>query len=211
MMSKNTKQIESDNENDDSEIEEIDESEEDNVEETQEVIKIKSKKQPMEYTAKTYLAILQELNNKIEPLESKKINNMVKQLGKFAKKFKKTKGLNLDGTQTITKSNMARPIPPKFKLFYENNLKHDEEFKNDKEFKNFDINTDQQKSVIIKIIYYYIRKNKLYMTDEKGTVDKKRTSPDETLMSLLNMNKDDILEFKNMMKYMGGLYKTIDT
>ena len=104
---------------------------------------------------------------------------------KLAKSSKKRKHNISDITKEATGFIKAKAVPLKFKTFYENHFKDDIEFK--KLYNLFNINENQPRTDITKIIYHYIRSNELYGKKEDGTTDKRSIIPDKYLIDLLSI------------------------
>ena len=132
-----------------------------------------------------------------------------KQYIKRSKLTKKRKDNNPDVPKKATGFRKAKSIPDKFKYFYENNLKRDENFK--EIFPDFNIEENQPQTDITKIIYYYIRTNDLYDKNEDGTSNKRAIKPDSKLTSLLLIGKDESIGFNNFQTYIKRLYNSNDT
>ena len=196
---------EDDIEDDDDDIEEID------FEETEQT-KRKSKKK--EYSCENAEEALEELNKIFQRLEHdikyhKIVFKTYQKLMQKKSKSGKKKSQNSDIHKEATGFIKAKIVPERFKLFYEKNLRNDPDFII--EFPDFDITQNQPRPVITKIIYYYIKKNKLYGKNEEGVINKREIIPDSSLTDLLKFKEgEDIIIFQNFQSYVSRLYSTIE-
>ena len=206
---------------DEVEVDDEDEVDEDEVDKVEEIeVKNKNKyKKKIEYkseSAQESLEQYNELTKKITELNNER-NYMekyrdvvfkvyVKQTQKESKRSKKRKENNPDVPKMKTGFTKEKGIPDKFKSFYENNLKDNNQFA--ALFPNFKIDEDQSQTTITKIIYKYIQMNELYEKNEDGTLRKNAILPDKNLSQLMMIEDGETIGFKNFQRYMKRLYNS---
>jgi hypothetical protein len=211
------KQLEENNQPDDEvedleEIEEIEDVEGDDGEEIEEQTK-KSKKIDLFFNSyDDAFQKLLELDSEIEQaIKTRKLvfriyqKLMQKQLKKTTKKRKN----NTDTPKEATGFIKAKPVPEKFKTFYHDHLKSDQLFLN--KFPNFDLDSNNPRTEITKIIYDYIRNNELYKKSEDGTINKREIKPNEALRTLFSIKSDNTIVFNNFQTYVSRLYSVVET
>ena len=118
-------------------------------------------------------------------------------------KSKNNKNINTDGTVKLNQFTKPQSITNRFKDFYEH-LNKDETFL--KKFPEFDINSDQAKTNITKIIYHYIQTNVLYEMKPDGTPNKCVIIPDDALTKLFMIENGETIGFSSFKKYEKRLY-----
>jgi hypothetical protein len=128
---------------------------------------------------------------------------------------RKVKHINQDNT---IKKGLARkiPVPKKFKVFYNKYVKKDpvflEKFNeiwnfNDGQLVIFNINKDQPRTTITKIIYWYIARHELYQKNDKGVItDKRKMKPDKALTELFDIKDGEELKMYNFQSYLNRMY-----
>jgi hypothetical protein len=152
---------------------------------------------------------LMRIDNEIEQAcktrknEFKALQRLVLKLAKLSKKRKHNTS---DITKEATGFIKAKAVPLKFKNFYEYHFKDDIEFK--KLYNLFNINENQPRTDITKIIYHYIRSNELYGKKDDGTTDKRSIIPDKYLIDLLSIKDNEKIGFNNFQSYVSRLYES---
>jgi hypothetical protein len=141
-----------------------------------------------------------EIRSEIQKLE-RSYAGIFKQYNKLiTKKLKQTnKRKNVSDTpKEPTGFIKAKPVPSIFKEFFNKNLKSD--------FPDFNIDENQPRTSITKMIYHYIRKYDLYTTkDDK--VNKREIQLNDVLKKLFS-TEDDIITFNNFQTYMCNIYNS---
>lgn len=193
--------------------EEIEEVEEDDVEEVEEVEEPKKSKkvEPLFESADEALAELQKLDIEIDQaIKTRKAvfkvyqKLMQKQLKQSSKKRKNN---NSDNPKEATGFVKPKPVPEKFKTFYNKYLKGNQSFKT--AYPDFDLSNDNPRTIITRIIYNYIKTNSLYNKQEDGTFNRREIKPDEALRELFSMGSDDTpIVFNNFQTYVSRLYSS---
>lgn len=172
----------------------------------------KKKSKKVEYVcenAEQALTELDRIETEIEQLQKQRkavFKTYKKLILKQLKKSKRSKNKNSDTQKEATGFIKAKFVPEKFKSFYEHHLKNDESF--NKIFSNFDINVDQARTDITKMIYHYIRTNNLYQEseDKEGEFNKRIIKPNKYLTDLLSIKPDEAIGFNNFQTYVSRLY-----
>ena len=207
-MSKAVKKL---NNKSDDEVEDVDvsSSEDEAEEEIDEVVEEAEKEKPkIVYDRSTFENNIEKLskiiNNKKQEL--KELENIFRSLKKHTKliKSKKGKPVNPDGTVKLNQFTKPQSVPKKFVSFYNNCLKNDEKFV--EKFKDFNINEEQSRTTVNKIIYYYIQKNNLYEIKEDGIPNKRVILPDKLLTELFLVKDGETIGFSTFKKYEKRLY-----
>ena len=166
-----------------------------------EAIIINNEKQELKELEKKYKEDILKRKQNIKIRE----NNYkeLKQYIKLVKSNKSKSNMNTDGTVKLNQFTKPQPIPNRFKDFYEH-LNKDEAFL--KKFPEFDINSDQAKTNITKIIYHYIQTNVLYEMKPDGTPNKCVIIPDNALTKLFMIENGETIGFSSFKKYEKRLY-----
>jgi len=181
---------------DDVEKEVEDEDQEEDQEDTDKSTKQKQKKSKNIHICEDIHADLQrleEIENDMEKL-SKERKAIYRGLSKEIKNRDKKKKHKRSNEPSKNKSRNGLTdqftTPQKFKIFYEQCLRPDENFSI--EFSNFDIN-NVSRTELTKMIHFYIRSKNLYNQKADGSYDKMSINPDECLKNLFSISDGDIL------------------
>lgn len=188
---------------------EEDEDEVDEVEDVEEADKTTTKKNSkIEYNCDSPEDALNEylrVDSEIEQLMKyrKAVFKVYQKLNsKQLKQSKKRRNNRSDTPKEATGFIKAKTVPEKFKLFFGKHLKTDEVFN------KYDMSVDQPRTDITKMIYQYIRTNKLYEKNEDGTFNKRVIKPDDCLKDLLSIEDGQEIGFNNFQSYVSRLYNT---
>lgn len=209
--SKKEKQPPVEEQEDDVEEVEADDVEEE-VEEVEDVEETKkSKKTELSFdSSDDALSKLLELDSEIEQaIKTRKI--VFKQYQKLMQKqlkqsSKKRRNNNSDNPKEATGFVKAKPVPDKFKTFYNKYLKSSQSFK--EAFPKFDISVDNPRTEITRIIYNYIKTNNLYNKNDDGAFNKREIKPDEAVRELFSIDTNDTIVFNNFQTYVSRLYNS---
>ena len=173
------------------------------------------KKKKSEYNCENIDQALEELNKidllleqhiKTRKMIFKSIQKIIQKRMKGGKKKINNSNINKENTG-FTKLKI---VPPKFKDFYEKNLRNNSQF--NLKFPSFDINNDLSRPQITKIIYFYIKQNNLYYKDESGEAfNKRHIKPDDTIKTLLMIEDTEDIKFTNFQTYLRRLYNSINS
>lgn len=131
-----------------------------------------------------------------------------KLVAKQQKQTKKRRSHSSDGQKEATGFIKAKPVPEKFKEFYEKNLKNMDKFSD--LFPNFNASVNQPRTDITKMVYHYIRTNELYKKKDDGTLDRRSVKPDKILCELFNISEGENIGFNNFQTYVSRLYEVPD-
>jgi len=197
-----------------SDTEDVEESgsevEENEVEENEDEVTRKSRKSkkiefPCE-NADIALAELIRIDGEMEQIT--KLRKVVfkqyqKLIVKQLKQSKKRRNNLSDAPKEATGFIKAKPVPEKFRSFYQC---HQSFFSNLPGFKEFKCDVPQPRTEITKMIYAYIRENNLYKKKEDGSLDKREILPDSAIRSLLDVSNDDKVGFNNFQTFVSRLY-----
>ena len=132
------------------------------------------------------------LNNDIKISDDDLLNNRFNYYSKSLNQ--PTKNINIIDKSINIIDNSLKQVPNRFKIFFNNNLKND--------YPNFDIEKNHKQTQILKLIYNYINKKKLY----KGFGIKKTFIFDDQLNELFNTNNSENINFQNYKKFISNLY-----
>jgi len=167
--------------------------------------KKKLKKQDFVFTSHEEAWLkLTEIRSEILKLERGQAS-VLKQYNKLVtKRLKQTnKRRNVSDTpKEPTGFIKATEVPDKFKEFFNKHIKSD--------YPEFNINENQPRTSITKMIYAYVRKNDLYEKKDDDTSNKRVIMPDDILKKLFSMNTDEIITFNNFQTYMCRMYNSDD-
>lgn len=111
---------------------------------------------------------------------------------------------NSDTPKEPTGFVKSKPIPYKFKIFYDKYLKEDPTYQI-----NFNIDSDKPRTDITRIIYKYIKNNQLYDKNEDGTLNKRGINPNDAIKELFMIKDNEKIGFENFQSYVTRLYSYI--
>jgi chromatin remodeling complex protein RSC6 len=148
-------------------------------------------------------AMLRENNLKIDQLnrDNKTIVKLLeKKISKELKQLKDNKKKKSNPDKPKSGFVKKRDIPQAFLIFYEKCLKKDETFKT--AFPDFNTESQLARTDVTKMIYHYIRTNKLYDGDNKRII-----IPNKAIKDLFGLKDAENITFSTFQTYTSRLYK----
>ncbi len=127
-----------------------------------------------------------------------------KMMDKELKSKSKRKNNSSDTPKAPSGFTANKPVPEAFKKFFESKLKKNAEIM--KEYPELNINEDQPRTIITKLVHAYLRNKNLYKKKDDGSYNKRVMAPDAALTTLLRIQDDEELTFENVQKYISRIY-----
>ena len=151
-------------------------------------------------------AMLRENNLKIDQLnrDNKTIVKLLeKKISKELKQLKDNKKKKSNPDKPKSGFVKKRDIPQAFLTFYEKFLKKDDDFKT--AFPDFNTESQIARTDVTKMIYHYIRTNKLYDGDNKRII-----IPNKAIKDLFGLKDTENITFSSFQTYTSRLYKDVE-
>lgn len=141
------------------------------------------------------------------------INNDSTDPIRFEPYVKPEKELPEKKTKIVTGFIQSKPTPKVFKEFYNKHIKDNKVIEDkliDENGKKINIDEDQPRTLITKILYSYMNFNNLFEKNEDGTYNKRMFKPNEELIQLLSIHTDEKVHFGNLQTYISRMYSNAE-